>query len=48
MACDSGNGKGHSKVVRAEFLVGSNPTLHLLEVLHEGMDGVLLDQSPVF
>ena len=47
MACDSGNGKRHAEVVRTEFLIGSNPTLHLLEVLHKGVNGVLLDESPV-
>ena len=43
MSSDGGDGECHPKVIRAEFLVGPDPTLHLLEVLHKGVNGVLLD-----
>ena len=48
MTRDSGNRECHAKVICTEFFSSSDPTLHLLKVLHQGMDGVLFDESPVF
>jgi hypothetical protein len=47
MSGDSGDRECHPKIIGAEFFRSSNPTLHLFKVLHQGVDGVLLDESPV-
>ena len=43
MTSNGGNGKGHSEVICIELLCCSNRTLHFFEMLHQGVDSMLLD-----